>query len=245
MQYVADLEPNGDGGTADHVRDRRPAGPHGDDPTTTCRGTTARARCGSATARSTSARTTSTAPCSTRSCCTRGAASACPGGCGRSWCPRRECASKVWREPDQGIWEARGEPQHYVSSKLMCWLAIDRAAHLAHIRGDGERAVQWRATAEEIRADILGNGVRADGAPAPALRHRRAGRLDAARRHLRLPAPGTPRLKATVDAIDKELTENGYVLRYRTDETDDGLSGRRARSSSARSGWSSRAPRSS
>ena len=51
-----------------------------------------------------------------------------------------ECATKVWREPDQGIWEARGKPQHYVSSKLMCWVALDRAAQLAEIRGDPELA---------------------------------------------------------------------------------------------------------
>src|SRR5438477_9606296 len=48
-----------------------------------------------------------------------------------------ENAMRVWREPDQGIWEARGEPQHYVSSKLMCWVAMDRAAKLAELRGDG------------------------------------------------------------------------------------------------------------
>src|SRR5205823_9362154 len=47
-----------------------------------------------------------------------------------------ECATQVWRNPDQGIWEARGKPQNYVSSKLMCWVALDRAAKLAHIRGD-------------------------------------------------------------------------------------------------------------
>ena len=51
-----------------------------------------------------------------------------------------EGALRVWREPDQGIWEARGEPQHYVSSKLMCWVAMDRAAKLAEIRGDTELA---------------------------------------------------------------------------------------------------------
>ena len=70
-----------------------------------------------------------------------------------------ECATKVWREPDQGIWEARGEPQHYVSSKLMCWVALDRAAKLAEIRGDPKLQEAWRATAEEIRADILEHGV--------------------------------------------------------------------------------------
>ncbi len=62
-------------------------------------------------------------------------------------------------EPDQGIWEARGEPQHYVSSKLMCWVALDRAAKLAEIRGDPELQATWEATAEEIRADILEHGV--------------------------------------------------------------------------------------
>ena len=54
-----------------------------------------------------------------------------------------ECASGVWREPDQGIWEARGKPQHYVSSKLMCWVALDRAAKLAHLRGAGELNEKW------------------------------------------------------------------------------------------------------
>ena len=70
-----------------------------------------------------------------------------------------ECATKVWREPDQGIWEARGAPQQYVSSKLMCWVALDRASDLATIRGDQDKAAAWRATADEIRADILEHGV--------------------------------------------------------------------------------------
>ena len=95
---------------------------------TTSRATPARGRSASATARSTSARTTSTARRSTRSCCTRSAASACRAGCGRSCRPRPTARRAVWREPDQGIWEARGAPQHYVSSKLMCWVAMDRAA---------------------------------------------------------------------------------------------------------------------
>src|SRR5205085_12613839 len=61
-----------------------------------------------------------------------------------------ECASKVWRQPDQGIWEARGEPKHYVSSKLMCWVAMDRAAKLASLRDNRELMTKWAATAEEI-----------------------------------------------------------------------------------------------
>jgi GH15 family glucan-1,4-alpha-glucosidase len=148
---------------------------------------------------------------------------------GRAWpiiVSQAECAGKVWQEPDQGIWEARGEPQHYVSSKLMCWMAMDRAAHLAGIRGDPQRAAQWRATAEEIRSDILTHGVRPDGA---LRQHYATDALDASTLLAALFGflpPTDDRLRATVVAIAKELTENGYVLRYRTDETDDGLSGK-------------------
>ena len=137
-----------------------------------------------------------------------------------------ECATKVWREPDQGIWEARGAPQHYVSSKLMGWVALDRAAQLAEIRGDPEQAEKWRTTAEEIRDDILEHGVSESGV---LRQHYDTDSLDAS---VLLAAifgflPGDDdRLRATVKAIAEDLTENGYVLRYRTDETDDGLSGK-------------------
>ena len=137
-----------------------------------------------------------------------------------------ECATKVWRDPDQGIWEARGAPQHYVSSKLMCWVALDRAAQLADIRGDKTRAAEWRETADEIRADILENGVTTDGV---LRQHYATDALDAsvllAAIFEFLPADDA-RLRATVNAISENLTENGFVLRYRTDETDDGLSGK-------------------
>jgi alpha,alpha-trehalase len=137
-----------------------------------------------------------------------------------------ECASKVWREPDQGIWEARGAPQHYVSSKLMGWVALDRAATLGELRGDAEKAAAWRATAEEIHADILEHGVSKRGV---LRQHYETDSLDAS---VLLAAifgflPGDDeRLRATVKAISEELSENGFVLRYRTDETDDGLSGK-------------------
>ncbi len=135
-----------------------------------------------------------------------------------------ECAARVWREPDQGIWEARGAPQHYVSSKLMCWVALDRAAKLAGIRGDPEREVAWRATAEEIRADILEHG-----ASGGVLRqHYATDALDASTLLAAIFGflPGTDaRLRATVDAVAGGLSENGFILRYRTAETDDGLSG--------------------
>ena len=99
-----------------------------------------------------------------------------------------ECATQVWREPDQGIWEARGEPQHYVSSKLMCWVALDRAAKLAEIRGDRELRRPGRAIAEEIRADILEHGVDERGVLRQHYDDRRARRLDAAGGDLRVPA---------------------------------------------------------
>jgi GH15 family glucan-1,4-alpha-glucosidase len=137
-----------------------------------------------------------------------------------------ECASKVWRQPDQGIWEARGKPQHYVSSKLMCWVALDRAAQLAEIRGDSELQETWRATAEEIKADILQHGVSDQGF---LRQHYETDSLDASTLLAALFGflPGDDdRLRASVEAIALDLTENGFVLRYRTDETDDGLSGK-------------------
>jgi alpha,alpha-trehalase len=137
-----------------------------------------------------------------------------------------ECATQVWREPDQGIWEARGAPQHYVSSKLMCWVALDRAAQLAEIRGDPESKERWQATADEIRADILEHGVDDRGV---LRQHYETDALDASALLAAIFEffPGDdPRLKATVNAIADELTEDGFVLRYRTDETDDGLSGK-------------------
>jgi GH15 family glucan-1,4-alpha-glucosidase len=136
------------------------------------------------------------------------------------------CANAVWREPDQGIWEARGKPQHYVSSKLMCWVAMDRAAKLAEIRGDPELRDSWRATAEEIRADILANGVSDQGV---LRQHYATDALDASNLLAAIFGflPGDDeRMRNTVLAIADELTEHGFVLRYRTDETDDGLSGK-------------------
>jgi GH15 family glucan-1,4-alpha-glucosidase len=147
-----------------------------------------------------------------RSCCTAEA--------------QAECAKAVWRQPDQGIWEARGEPRHYVSSKLMCWVALDRAGQLANTRGEAELATSWSQTAAEIKSDILERGVDGRGV---LRQHYETDALDASTLLAAifgfLPSDD-PRLHATVIAIADELTENGFVLRYRTDETDDGLSGK-------------------
>jgi alpha,alpha-trehalase len=136
-----------------------------------------------------------------------------------------ECATSVWKKPDQGIWEARGDPQHYVSSKLMCWVALDRASQLAQIRGDSKLQAQWGATTEEIRNDILENGVR-DGI---LRQHYATDALDASTLLAAIFGflPGDDEvLRKSVLAIADDLTEDGFVLRYVTGETDDGLSGK-------------------
>ena len=137
-----------------------------------------------------------------------------------------ECATTVWQEPDQGIWEARGKPRHYVSSKLMCWVALDRAAQLANINGDNELAATWTQTASEIKADILEHGVDERGV---LRQHYETDALDASTLLAAifgfLPHDDE-RLRATVLAVADELSEDGFVLRYRTEQTDDGLSGK-------------------
>ena len=136
-----------------------------------------------------------------------------------------ECATQVWQNTDQGIWEARGKPQHYVSSKLMCWVALDRAAKLAEIRGDPKLQEKWAAVADEIRANILEHGVR-DGV---LRQHYETDSLDASTLLAAifdfLPEDDET-LRKSVLAIANDLTEDGFVLRYRTGETDDGLSGK-------------------
>ena len=82
-----------------------------------------------------------------------------------------EEAIKHWREPDRGIWEVRGEPQHFTSSKVMCWVALDRGAKLAELQGEKSYAQQWRAIAEEIKADVLAQRRRLTRCAHPALRH--------------------------------------------------------------------------
>ena len=137
-----------------------------------------------------------------------------------------ECATAVWRQPDQGIWEARGKPRQYVSSKLMCWVALDRAARLANIRGEAALSAGWAHTAAEIKSDILEHGVDGRGV---LRQHYETDALDAATLLAAIFGflPGDDaRLRATVLAVEDELTEQGYVLRYRTEETDDGLSGK-------------------
>lgn len=136
-----------------------------------------------------------------------------------------ECALENWRDPDAGMWEVRGEPKHFTSSKLMCWVAADRGARLARLREEFDLAKEWEAAAEEMHADICENAVDDRGV---FTQHYDTNALDASL--LLMPivgflAPDDLRVRATVFAIADELTEDGLVLRYRVDQTDDGFSG--------------------
>jgi alpha,alpha-trehalase len=107
----------------------------------------------------------------------------------------------------------------------MCWVALDRAAKLAEIRGDGELQAKWRGVADEIHADVLEHGVN-DGV---LRQHYETDALDASTLLAAIFGflPGDNELlRKSVEAIANDLTEDGFVLRYKTDETDDGLSGK-------------------
>jgi alpha,alpha-trehalase len=136
-----------------------------------------------------------------------------------------ETAIERWRDPDRGIWEIRGDPKHFTSSKLMCWVAADRGARLAEMRDELEFAARWQSVAEEIKNDILENGLDERGV---FCQHYDTDALDASvllTVLTRFLPPDDERIRATVLAVADELTADGLVLRYRVDETDDGLAG--------------------
>lgn len=136
-----------------------------------------------------------------------------------------EAAIAAWPHPDQGIWESRGEPQHYVSSKLMIWVAVDRGARLARSAGIDALAEEWQAKADEFKAEILERGVR-DGV---FRQHYETDALDASLLLIplfRFLPPNDPRVRDTVNAIAADLSENGLICRYKVEETDDGLQGK-------------------
>ncbi|MDA0797907.1 MAG: glycoside hydrolase family 15 protein [Chloroflexi bacterium] len=135
-----------------------------------------------------------------------------------------DLAAASWHLPDNGMWEVRGQQQHFVSSKIMCWVALDRAAKLGEAHDKTGKIAAWRAAAEEIHADILTNGwsdtkqafVQAYGTDA----------LDASA--LLIPfvgflPPDDPRVRSTVQAVQRELADGPFVRRYIAEETDDGF----------------------
>jgi GH15 family glucan-1,4-alpha-glucosidase len=137
-----------------------------------------------------------------------------------------EAALAAWRDPDRGIWEVRGEPRHFTSSKVMCWVAADRGARLARMRDDAATAARWAEAAAEMHADVCAHGVDGRGV---FTQHYDTDALDASALLIPLVRflPGSdPRVRATVLAVADELgVDGGLVLRYRPDKTDDGMDG--------------------
>jgi GH15 family glucan-1,4-alpha-glucosidase len=134
-------------------------------------------------------------------------------------------AVAAWRRPDRGIWEVRGEPRHFTSSKVMCWVACDRGSRLARLREDHERAERWQQEADVIHADVCEHGVDERGV---FTQHYDTDALDASCLLIplvRFLPPEDARVIATVNAICEELTVDGLVQRYKVQETDDGLVG--------------------
>ncbi len=131
-----------------------------------------------------------------------------------------------WREPDRGLWEVRGPAQHFTHSKVMAWVAFDRAVRAVESFGLDGPIERWRAVRDEIHADVCANGFDAErGAFVQAYG---SGELDAAT--LLIPIvgflpPDDPRVRGTVAAIERELVHDGLVFRYTQGEggTDDGL----------------------
>jgi GH15 family glucan-1,4-alpha-glucosidase len=134
-------------------------------------------------------------------------------------------AIENWRKPDRGIWEVRGEPKHFTSSKVMCWVALDRGARLAAALEHDDLAAEWAKVAEEIRADVLEHGVDERGS---LTQHYDTDALDAANLLavlMRFVPGDDPVARATVLAIADELAVDGMIRRYKVQETDDGLTG--------------------
>ncbi len=129
-----------------------------------------------------------------------------------------------WHRPDHGIWEIRTEPRHYIYSKVMCWVALDRAIDMAATLGEPESIANWRKQREAIHAEVLERGY--DRAKGAFVQSYDSSALDAA--NLLIPVYGfldgtDERVKGTVQATLRELAHNGMLYRY---TSDDGLPGK-------------------
>ncbi len=136
-----------------------------------------------------------------------------------------EYLARVWRDPDEGIWEVRGGPQHFVHSKVMAWVAFDRAAHGFAAEGSSEAARHWRAVADEIHADVCERGFDPD--LDSFVQTFGSKRLDASLLLIPLVGflpPTDPRVKGTLRAIEEKLlVGREFVLRYEPENPGDGL----------------------
>jgi GH15 family glucan-1,4-alpha-glucosidase len=136
-----------------------------------------------------------------------------------------ELAAK-WNQPDHGIWEVRGPARHFTHSRLMAWVAFDRAVQGVEQFGLSGPVEEWRRMREQIRSDILANGW--SDRRQSFVQSYDSEALDAALLLLPMSGflpPDDPRCVATIKAIQRDLVEDGLVLRYRAEQADDGVPG--------------------
>jgi GH15 family glucan-1,4-alpha-glucosidase len=137
-----------------------------------------------------------------------------------------ETLEKRWMEPDEGIWEVRGGRRHFTHSRIMCWVAFDRAIKAVEEFGLVGPVDAWRALRDEIHADVCRNGWSEERGA--FVQHYGGTALDASlllMAEVGFLAPEDPRFVSTVEAIERELMVDGLVIRYRSGETPDGLRG--------------------
>jgi GH15 family glucan-1,4-alpha-glucosidase len=136
----------------------------------------------------------------------------------------RDYLETIWEQPDSGLWEMRGHPRHFTYSKIMAWVAFDRAVDAIE-KGDRDGPLEkWRALRDRIHADVCEKGF--DKQRNTFVQSYGSAALDASL--LRIPIvgflpPDDPRVIGTVEAIQRELMTDGFVQRYKTEEADDGL----------------------
>jgi GH15 family glucan-1,4-alpha-glucosidase len=137
-----------------------------------------------------------------------------------------EHVETLWREPDDGIWESRGERRHYTYSKVMAWVVFDRAVRMAERFGLDAPVERWRAVRDEIHREVCERGY--DPERSTFTQYYGSRELDASVLNISLVGflPGDdPRVHGTIDAVARELGHDGFVSRYSTAATDDGLPG--------------------
>jgi pentatricopeptide repeat protein len=137
-----------------------------------------------------------------------------------------EHVEKVWREPDDGIWEARGPRRHYTQSKVMAWVVFDRAVDLAERFGFDAPLDRWRKIRDEIHDEVCEKAY--DSRRGTFTQYYGSTELDAAALAVSLVGflpPTDPRVTGTIDAVRAGLGHDGFISRYSTAETDDGLPG--------------------
>jgi GH15 family glucan-1,4-alpha-glucosidase len=137
-----------------------------------------------------------------------------------------EYVATIWREPDDGIWESRGDRRHYTYSKVMAWVVFDRGVRLAERFGLDAPIERWKAIRDEIHAEVCERGY--DAERRTFTQYYGSRELDAS--VLNIPIVGflpgdDERVTGTIDAVRRELGRDGFVSRYSTSETDDGLPG--------------------